>query len=133
MCCQREHIRLQISLQPNSQCLSPWTVHSGGPYRRTVSPSRTRGPSSSHQRPYTVYRVFDLTYPLTARVVGAPQMISHPVSSFFLCSLCFCAIFFPFHYKCNCFCHRYFVLYSRYCLSVYNLYYGQVDRRAFVS
>ena len=27
-----------------------------------------------------------LTYPLTMRVVGAPQMISQPVSSIFLCS-----------------------------------------------
>ncbi|WP_419615401.1 hypothetical protein, partial [Thiolapillus sp.] len=27
-----------------------------------------------------------ITYPLTARVVGAPQMISHPVFSIFPCS-----------------------------------------------
>ena len=30
--------------------------------------------------------LFRLTYPLTARIIGAPQMISQPVSSIFLCS-----------------------------------------------
>ena len=36
---------------------------------------------------YSGFKIFIFTYPLTARVVGAPQMTSQPVSSIFPCSL----------------------------------------------
>ena len=54
-------------------------------WKLSVSSKRTR---TNFVRWHSLkYLASHLTYPLIARVVGTPQMISQPVSSIFLCSL----------------------------------------------
>ena len=57
-----------------------------GPPRKNTAPAASSPPATEKEGLSTTGKSPYLTCPLTARVTGAPRIISQPVSSIFLCS-----------------------------------------------
>ena len=74
---------MEVSSRTTIPLFGPGLVHSGSV---SLENSGRTFPDELHACSFHCYIIIIIFYPLTARVVGAPQMISQPVSSIFPCS-----------------------------------------------